>query len=74
MRPVEPVRRWVSGMKPETKRADDIDNLYRQEIGGPNVVPLVGYIGASVEIMPDFEPIPPEELDLIEIPDNCRSN
>lgn len=62
------VARWVSGIEPETKRADEIDELYRQEIGGANVVPLVGYIGAGAEIMPDFEQIPAEGLDQIEIP------
>lgn len=62
------VARWVSGVEPEAKRTDEIDELYRAEVGGANVVPLVGYIGAGAEIMPDFEQIPPEGLDQIEIP------
>ncbi|WP_162249023.1 XRE family transcriptional regulator [Rhizobium sp. Root651] len=62
------VARWVSGVEPESKRAEEINALYRDEIGGDNVVPLVGYIGAGAEIMPDFEQIPPEGLDQIVIP------
>ncbi|QHJ77739.1 MAG: LexA-like protein [Bacteriophage sp.] len=31
-------------------------------------VPLMGYIGAGAEIMPDFEQVPPDGLEKIEIP------
>jgi hypothetical protein len=31
-------------------------------------VPLVGYIGAGAEIMPEFEQVPPEGLDQIHVP------
>ncbi|WP_051903704.1 MULTISPECIES: XRE family transcriptional regulator [Neorhizobium] len=31
-------------------------------------VPLMGYIGAGAEIMPDFEQVPPEGLDQIQVP------
>ncbi|MDP9809393.1 repressor LexA [Rhizobium tibeticum] len=33
-----------------------------------NVVPLMGYIGAGSEIMPEFEQVPPEGLDQIHVP------
>lgn len=33
-----------------------------------NTVPLVGYIGAGSEIMPEFEQIPPEGLEQISVP------
>lgn len=33
-----------------------------------NTVPLMGYIGAGSEIMPDMEQVPPEGLDQIHIP------
>jgi len=33
-----------------------------------NVVPLMGYIGAGAEIMPEFEQVPPEGLDQINVP------
>jgi repressor LexA len=33
-----------------------------------NVVPLMGYIGAGSEILPEFEQIPPEGLDQIHVP------
>ncbi|MDX3927652.1 MAG: XRE family transcriptional regulator [Shinella sp.] len=31
-------------------------------------VPLVGYIGAGAEVLPEFEQVPPEGLDQLEIP------
>lgn len=31
-------------------------------------IPLVGYIGAGAEIMPEFEQVPPEGLDQIHVP------
>lgn len=33
-----------------------------------NVVPLMGYIGAGAEIMPEFEQVPDEGLDQIHVP------
>lgn len=33
-----------------------------------NSVPLVGYIGAGSEILPEFEQVPPEGLDQIHVP------
>lgn len=33
-----------------------------------NVVPLMGYIGAGSEILPEFEQVPPEGLDQIHVP------
>lgn len=35
---------------------------------GEQSVPLVGYIGAGAEIMPEFEQVPPEGLDQIQVP------
>jgi repressor LexA len=32
------------------------------------VVPVVGYVGAGAEVMPDFEQVPPEGLDQITVP------
>lgn len=34
----------------------------------PTDVPLMGYVGAGAEVMPDFEQVPPEGLDQIHIP------
>lgn len=33
-------------------------------------VPVMGYIGAGAEIMPEFEQVPPEGLDTVELPFN----
>lgn len=33
-----------------------------------NIIPLMGYIGAGAEIMPEFEQVPPEGLDQIHVP------
>lgn len=35
---------------------------------GPSIVPVMGYVGAGAEIMPEFEQVPPEGLDTIELP------
>lgn len=34
----------------------------------PKTVPLMGYVGAGAEVEPDFEQVPPEGLDQIELP------
>ena len=36
--------------------------------GKPREIPLMGFIGAGAEIEPEFEQVPPEGLDQIEIP------
>jgi len=68
------VSRWFSGSEPEGQRRDAINDLYDKtldhapkEMGG-SVVPLMGYIGAGSEIMPEFEQVPPEGLDQIHVP------
>lgn len=33
-----------------------------------SIVPLMGFIGAGAEIMPEFEQVPPEGLDQIQVP------
>ncbi len=33
-----------------------------------SIIPLMGYIGAGAEIMPEFEQVPPEGLDQIHVP------
>lgn len=46
------------GLRP----ADIVDDM------NDNTVPLVGYIGAGSEILPEFEQIPPEGLEQISVP------
>jgi len=36
--------------------------------GQPRAIPLMGFIGAGAEIEPEYEQVPPEGLDQIEIP------
>jgi len=62
------VARWVSGVEPETARKREIDEIYLREVGPENVVPLMGYIGAGAEILPEFEQVPPDGIDQIEVP------
>lgn len=33
-----------------------------------NEIPIMGYLGAGAEVMPEFEQVPPEGLDQIEVP------
>lgn len=42
--------------------AFDDDGLYEV------TVPIVGYVGAGAEVMPDFEQVPPEGLDQVTVP------
>ncbi len=35
---------------------------------GPHSVPIMGYVGAGAEIMPEFEQVPPEGLDTVDVP------
>jgi len=62
------VARWVAGVEPETARKREIDEIYARAIGPDNVVALMGYIGAGAEIMPEFEQVPPDGIDQIEVP------
>jgi phage repressor protein C with HTH and peptisase S24 domain len=62
------VARWVSGVEPEKARRDQIDELYSNEVGPENSVPLMGFVGAGAEIMPEFEQIPADGIEHIEVP------
>lgn len=68
------VNRWLAGAEPEGHRRDAINEAYDRLVDeGPKassgtIVPLVGYIGAGAEIMPEFEQVPPEGLDQIHVP------
>lgn len=37
-------------------------------IAASNTIPVMGYVGAGAEVEPDFEQVPPEGLDQIEVP------
>jgi len=68
------VNRWLAGAEPEGHRRDAINEAYERLIdeapstitGG--IVPVMGFIGAGAEILPEFEQVPPEGLDQIHVP------
>ena len=68
------VNRWLSGSEPEGHRRDAINATYEQIVGsaplsrGGSVIAIVGYLGAGAAVDPDFEQVPPEGLEQIEIP------
>lgn len=67
------VSRWFAGADPRGEQRDKINEIYNEITGNvekPLVshVPLMGYIGAGAEIMPDFEQVPADGLEKIEIP------
>lgn len=65
------VHRWLKGSEPEGHRRDQINALYEEAFGGDAdkraVVKLVGEVGAGAEIMPDYEQVPPEGLELVQV-------
>ncbi|KQZ49745.1 hypothetical protein ASD54_12465 [Rhizobium sp. Root149] len=70
------VNRWLAGAEPEGHRRDAINDAYeRLSVDGPASndggwypVPIMGYVGAGAEIMPEFEQVPPEGLDQVHVP------
>ncbi|SDP09180.1 LexA family transcriptional regulator [Phyllobacterium sp. OV277] len=63
------VARWLAGADPEQSRRLQIEAMYDREVGmRPTTVPVMGYLGAGAEVMPDFEQVPHEGLDQIEVP------
>jgi transcriptional regulator with XRE-family HTH domain len=68
------VNRWLTGSEPEGHRRDRIVETYEQIVqGGPQartgwIIPVMGYLGAGAAVEPDFEQVPPEGLDQVELP------
>lgn len=69
------VNRWLTGSEPEGHRRDAINEAYdRLTDEAPEIadawhaIPLVGFIGAGAEILPEFEQVPPEGLDQVRVP------
>ncbi|MBA9034966.1 helix-turn-helix transcriptional regulator [Rhizobium leguminosarum] len=69
------VNRWLAGAEPEGHRRDAINEAYERltdesPSSGDNwhPIPIVGFIGAGAEIMPEFEQVPPEGLDQVHVP------
>ncbi|WP_367928107.1 S24 family peptidase [Aquamicrobium sp.] len=68
------VNRWLSGSEPEGHRRDAINETYENVVdnaprgeGGTNI-PVMGYLGAGAEVEPDYEQVPPDGLDQVQIP------
>ncbi len=68
------VNRWLAGAEPEGHRRDAINEAYeRLTDEAPardtwHPIPIVGFIGAGAEILPEFEQVPPEGLDQVHVP------
>jgi repressor LexA len=68
------VHRWLKGSEPEGHRRDAINEMYDEvfehtpQEAPAATVPLMGYLGAGAEVDPDYEQVPPEGLDQIELP------
>lgn len=69
------VNRWLTGSEPEGQRRDAINEAYDRltdEVPANGdtwyPIPIMGFIGAGAEIMPEFEQVPPEGLDQVRVP------
>ncbi|NTS30699.1 helix-turn-helix domain-containing protein [Phyllobacterium sp. BT25] len=69
------VSRWFSGSEPEGHRRDAINQMYDDLVNHEvrhlpegTSVPLMGYLGAGAEVEPEYEQVPHEGLEQIEIP------
>lgn len=68
------VSRWLAGTQPRGDTRDAIRLLaaevgvFAQEPKQQNIIPIMGHIGAGAEIEPEFEQVPPDGLDQVELP------
>jgi repressor LexA len=69
------VNRWLTGAEPEGHRRDAINDAYDRltqeapaSVDSWHAIPIMGFIGAGAEIMPEFEQVPPEGLDQVHVP------
>ncbi len=68
------VNRWLGSAEPEGHRRDAINELYEAVVQKQHatddgtLIPLMGYIGAGAEIMPEFEQVPPDGIDHVNVP------
>jgi repressor LexA len=68
------VHRWLTGTEPRGDRRDAISELHvrlygpagEAELGSS--IPLMGYLGAGAEVEPDYEQVPSEGIDQVELP------
>jgi phage repressor protein C with HTH and peptisase S24 domain len=68
------VSRWLAGVEPRGQMRDRIlamardSGVIEDEHAARASVPIMGYIGAGAEIDPDYEQVPAEGLDQVEVP------
>lgn len=68
------VNRWLSGAEPEGHRRDIIFQMFDSVLHRPKSslgtqsVPVMGYLGAGGEVEPDYEQVPAEGIDNVEVP------
>jgi transcriptional regulator with XRE-family HTH domain len=68
------VSRWLSGVEPRGGVRDRLlemaheSGVIEQERGDRTVIPIMGRIGAGAEILPEFEQVPPDGLNQVELP------
>lgn len=59
----------LEGMRSFFAHVDDAEEAEEEgEAVSNKIVPVMGYLGAGAEVMPEFEQVPPEGLDHIELP------
>lgn len=70
--PQSNVSRWLGGVEPRGKVRDRILSMAREsgllEDDAHSRISIMGYIGAGAEIDPDYEQVPEEGLDQVELP------
>lgn len=66
------ISRWLAGVEPRGKPRDRIMELAREsgliEEEVRSTVPIMGFIGAGAEIDPEFEQVPEDGIDQVELP------
>lgn len=65
------VSRWANGSEPRGVLRDRLRDLAGREgilDQSRTTIPIMGYIGAGAEIDPEFEQVPPDGLDQIDVP------
>jgi transcriptional regulator with XRE-family HTH domain len=68
------VSRWLDGVEPRGNARDRILSMAREsgviepERDRRPTIPIMGYVGAGARIDPDYEQVPAEGLDQVEVP------
>jgi phage repressor protein C with HTH and peptisase S24 domain len=68
------VSRWLAGSEPRGDKRDALRQIATEAGVFPDdpklahIVPIMGRIGAGAEIEPDFEQMPPDGIDQVELP------